>query len=69
MGLAIVRSIIENHGGQLWATRNPDCGATIEFEPPVCRSNRASYEGPIDDACSVTYDRCDPKLLTGTRSK
>jgi C4-dicarboxylate-specific signal transduction histidine kinase len=30
-GLAVCRSIIEEHGGQIWAENNPDGGATISF--------------------------------------
>jgi signal transduction histidine kinase len=44
IGLSVSRSIIEAHGGDLWATPNDGPGVTFAFSLP-----RAGGDAPADD--------------------
>jgi PAS domain S-box-containing protein len=41
IGLSICRSIIEQHDGRIWATRNSGTGSTFQFTLPVAREAAA----------------------------
>jgi|HubBroStandDraft_1064217.scaffolds.fasta_scaffold01969_5 signal transduction histidine kinase len=42
LGLLVTRSIVESHGGRIWASPNPDQGTTFTFTLPVAETKRAS---------------------------
>jgi PAS domain S-box-containing protein len=44
MGLSISRSILQNHGGRLWATPNGGPGASFHFSLPKCQEQGAHAE-------------------------
>jgi C4-dicarboxylate-specific signal transduction histidine kinase len=50
MGLAISRSIIEAHEGQIWATPNAPRGAIMQFSLPTVRANDARFQAVIAEA-------------------
>lgn len=45
MGLAICRSIIEAHGGRIWAANNQGCGSVFSFTLPLAEG-KAVHDSP-----------------------
>ena len=41
LGLSICRTIVESHGGRMWAARNEDAGLTMRFTLPIAREPQA----------------------------
>ena len=39
LGLSICRTIVESHGGRLWATNEAESGLTMRFTLPVCEDD------------------------------
>jgi signal transduction histidine kinase len=44
LGLSIARSIVDLHGGRIWATNNPTGGATLSFTLPLSEVEMATEE-------------------------
>jgi signal transduction histidine kinase len=48
MGLAISRSIVEAHGGRIWATANTGRGLVVHIELPCASETRREAGRPVD---------------------
>ena len=48
LGLLVTRSIVESHGGRIWASPNPEQGTTFTFTLPVAERKRSSASRRFD---------------------
>jgi two-component system sensor kinase FixL len=60
MGLAISRSIIDAHGGLIWASANSDRGLTVHIE-------LVAYESDAQRAAPAQRDRASPPAQQAAR--
>jgi signal transduction histidine kinase len=53
IGLSISRSIIENHGGRLWARPNDGPGVTFAFSVPYTSEGEPAAPGPAQQSAAA----------------
>jgi signal transduction histidine kinase len=55
LGLSIARSLVEAHGGRIWAENNPNGGATFRFTVPIGVQNPGKESSNIQrDSVELT---------------
>jgi two-component system, LuxR family, sensor kinase FixL len=71
LGLSVCRTIIAAHRGKLWATNNPDHGATFHFSLPISVSHKEAATSNTTHAISMqccSHDKaCSPRPVRRSR--
>jgi signal transduction histidine kinase len=67
IGLAIAHSIVEAHGGRIWAESEVGNGSVFAFDLPLASSDPASHRRREDEAVPAPSDRQRIPTTTGGR--